>query len=171
MITKGPISRSGKRAKEAAMYQIDNSLKEFIESGVAAIVATGDSRRRPHVRSGWSPRVHEDGQTVDVFLDAARASQTLVNLKENGRIAMTVVHPVSVRSVQFKGAFRGEGSPSADEIQWVQRGREEFSVPAALVGDPPEVIRNLWLPDVLRISFVVEQAFDQTPGPEAGKPL
>jgi hypothetical protein len=153
------------------MYQIDDNLKEFVHSGVAAIVATGDSRRRPHVKMGWSPRVHDDGQTVDVFLDAARASQTLANLRENGRIAMTVVHPVSVRSVQFKGTFRGEGSPSGDDDQWVQRGREEFSVSTALVGDPPEVIRNLWLPDVVRISFVVEQAFDQTPGPEAGKPL
>jgi Pyridoxamine 5'-phosphate oxidase len=153
------------------MYQIDDSLREFVESGVGAIVATGDSRRRPHVKFGWSPRVHEDGQTVDVFLDAARASQTLANLRDNGRIAMTIVHPVSVRSVQFKGTFRGEGSPSADDVKWVQRGREGFSVSMALVGDPPEVIRNLWLPDVLRISFVVEQAFDQTPGPEAGKPL
>jgi Pyridoxamine 5'-phosphate oxidase len=153
------------------MYQIDDNLKEFVQSGVAAIVATGDSRRRPHVKMGWSPRVHEDGQTVDVFLDAARASQTLTNLRQNGRIAMTVVHPVSVRSVQFKGTFGGEGSPSPDDVRWVQRGREEFSVSTALVGDPPEVIRNLWLPDVVRISFVVEQAFDQTPGPEAGKPL
>jgi hypothetical protein len=108
---------------------------------------------------------------VDVFLDAERASQTLANLKANGRVAMTIVHPVSVRSVQFKGTFRSEGSPSAEDVEWVQRGREEFSVSVALVGDPPEVIRNLWLPDAVRISFVVEHAFDQTPGPEAGKPL
>jgi hypothetical protein len=115
--------------------------------------------------------VHEDGRTIDVFLDAARASQTLANLRANGRIAMTIAHPVTVRSVQFKGTFLGDGSPSVDDVQWVRHRREEFSVSTALVGDPPEVIRNLWLPDVVRISFEVEQAFDQTPGPEAGKPL
>jgi hypothetical protein len=153
------------------MYRINAELKEFIESGVAVIVATGSAEGRPHVRYAWGPRVHEDGSTVDVFLDAARAETTLTNLRDNGRIAMTVAHPVNYRSAQFKGLFRGEGDPGEDDLVWVERGREAFLVSTSLVGDPPESIRNLWLPEVVRVTFSVEQAFDQTPGPDAGRPL
>jgi hypothetical protein len=153
------------------MYTIHKDLREFIESGVAVIVATGNADGRPHVRYGWAPRFHDDGSTVDVFLDAPRAAITLRNLRANGRIAMTVAHPVTYRSAQFKGSFRGDGEPTNDDLAWVERGREAFLVSTSLVGDPPGSIRNLWMDEVVRVTFVVEQAFDQTPGPEAGRPL
>jgi hypothetical protein len=158
-------------AVPGASFHIDPALKEFVESGVAVLVATGDKERRPHVTYGWGPRVHADGSTVDVFVDSVRADQTLANLRANGRIAMTVAHPVYVRSVQFKGRFQGIGEGTSEDSAWVQRHRDAFLVSTSLIGDPPEVIRRLWTEDVVRLSFVVERAFDQTPGPEAGKPL
>jgi hypothetical protein len=157
--------------KAPASYRIDDALKEFLESGVAVLVGTGDHQGRPGVGQGWGPRVHDDGNTVDVFVDTARAQSILANLEENPRIAMTVAHPVSVRSVQLKGAFRGSGEATDIDRSWVQRHREAFVTSTSLVGDPPEVIRNLWLDEVVRLTFSVEAAFDQTPGPGAGKPL
>jgi hypothetical protein len=152
-------------------YKIDKALKEFVESGVAVLVGTGDDAGKPHVAYGWGPRVRAGGATIDVFVDSLRAGQTLANLRANGRIAVTVAHPVSVRSVQFKGRVRDQGQPDERDNAWVAKQREEFVVSTALIGDAPATIRNLWLDDVVRISFAVEQAFDQTPGPEAGKPL
>jgi hypothetical protein len=32
-------------------------------------------------------------------------------------------------------------------------------------------VRNLWLDEVVRVTFAPEAAFNQTPGPEAGKRL
>jgi hypothetical protein len=151
--------------------KIEGELKEYIESGVACLVATGDANGRPLVRMGWGPTVRDDGETIDVYLDAARAERTLTNLEENGRIAMTVAHPVNYRSAQFKGRLVGTGKPTDDERKRVEQHRSDFTVSTSLIGDPPDIIANLWLQDVVRISFVVEQAFDQTPGPEAGKPL
>lgn len=153
------------------MYRIDTPLKEWIESGVAVIVATGDASGRPQVRFGWGPRVHDDGSTIEVFIDAQRAKHTLENLQDNGRLAMTIADPVSYRSAQFKGTFRGSTEASSADHEWVQKHREEFLVTTALVGDPPESIRHMWLDEIVGVTFVVEQAFDQTPGPEAGKPL
>jgi hypothetical protein len=152
-------------------FQIDADLKEFIESGVAVLVSTGDGERRPHVAYGWGPRVRDDGRTIDVFLDAARSGQTLANARQNGKIAMTVAEPVSVRSVQFKGVFRDTGDATAEEADWVRRHRDAFVVTTSLVGDPPEVIRGMWMEEVVRLSFTAERAFDQTPGPNAGRPL
>ncbi len=152
-------------------FAIDADLKEFVESGVAVLVGTGDAQRRPHVTYGWGPRVRDDSSTIDVFIDEARAAQTLANARENGRVAMTIADPVSVRSVQFKGTFIDTGEATPEDIAWVQRHREAFVVTTSLVGDPPAIIRGLWMDDVVRLSFRAELAFDQTPGPNAGKPL
>jgi hypothetical protein len=152
-------------------FEIDSDLKDFLESGVAVLVSTGDADRRPHVAYGWGPRVRKDGSTIDVFLDSVRAGQTLANARANGHIAMTVAHPVSVRSVQLKGTFLDSGDPAADDAAWVRRHREAFVVSTSLVGDPPEVIGGMWMDDVVRLSFVAQRAFDQTPGPNAGRPI
>jgi hypothetical protein len=162
-----PRGKSGARGA----FRIDAALKELVESGVAVLVSTGDSERRPHVAYGWGPRIREDGRTIDVFLDSARAGQTLANARANGKIAMTVAEPVSVRSVQFKGLFRDTGAATAEDAEWVRRHRDAFVVTTSLVGDPPDVIRGMWMDDVLRVSFTAERAFDQTPGPNAGRPL
>ena len=153
------------------MFTIDHDLKEYIESGVACLVGSGDRQGRPHIAQGWGPRVGEDGTSVDVFIDRPRSDRTLENLRENPRIAMTVAHPVTYRSVQLKGRYCDTGAPGEDDLAWVHRHRDEFLVSTTLIGDPPETIRKLWLDDVVRVSFDVERAFDQTPGPDAGKPL
>jgi hypothetical protein len=153
------------------MFRIDADIKELIEGGVGVIVGTGDANARPCCAYGWAPRVGPDGTTVDVFLDAERADQTLANLKANGRIAVTSADPVTYQSVQLKGRFRDAGEPDEDDRAWVQRQREAFLTVTTLIGDPPAVVRNLWLDDVVRVTFAPEAAFDQTPGPDAGKRL
>lgn len=152
-------------------FKIDRALKDFVESGVGVLVGTGDANGRPHLAYGWGPRVAADGASVDVFIDSLRAGQTLSDVRANGRIAVTIGHPVSYRSVQLKGTVIAHGDATESDDDWVRKHREAFVVATSLVGDPPETIRNLWLDDVTRLSFTVEQAFDQTPGPEAGKPL
>ncbi|HEV8573209.1 MAG TPA: pyridoxamine 5'-phosphate oxidase family protein [Dehalococcoidia bacterium] len=153
------------------MYQIDENLKDFIESGVATLVATGDSTGRPHLAYGWAPRVADPAGVVEVFLDTARAGPLIADLRANRRIAVTMAHPVYYRSVQLKGDFQNLSDPSDSDKSYVQQRRGDFLTSTSLVGDPPESIRNLWLEDVVRIAFTVNQAYDQTPGPNAGKPL
>ena len=108
------------------MYAISPDLKEFIESGVACLVGTGDAHGRPHVINGWGPRVGADSGTVEVFLDTLRAGTTLANLAENPRIAVTLAHPVSYRSVQLKGLFRATRDAQPEDGAWVQRQRDGF---------------------------------------------
>jgi hypothetical protein len=153
------------------MYEIGDELKAFMEAGVAAILGTGDASGRPRVDYGWGPRVRPDGVTVDVFLDTARADQALANVRENPKMALTLADPMTHRSVQLKGVYRETRAASEDDRAWVQQQREAFLTVTTLIGDPPDVIRGLWLDDVVKVAFTVERAFDQTPGPGAGKPL
>jgi Pyridoxamine 5'-phosphate oxidase len=153
------------------VFRIDDDLKQLIESGVATIVGTGDPSGRPTVAFGWAPRVCEDRTTLEFFLDAERAGTTLDNLRMNGRIAVTVAHPVSYRSVQFKGRFIEAGEPADADKLWLQQQRDAFVTTTSLIGDPPGIIQKMWMDETVRVSFAVDRAFDQTPGPEAGRPL
>lgn len=152
-------------------FRIDESLREFIELGLAVQIATASNNGSPHVTYGWSPRVPTDGRTVEVFIDKVRSATPLADLKTNKKIAMTVADPISYRSIQLKGTVVGIELDCADDQVWVRNGREGFLVRTSLIGDDPVAIRNLWYDDVVRLTFSVEFAFDQTPGPEAGRPL
>lgn len=152
------------------MFTFTDDLREFVALPVAVLVGTGDSDRRPEGLGGWGPRVSGE-HSLDVFLDAERADRTLANLRDNGRIAVTLAYPITHRSVQFKGRMREVAPPTPEDIEFVQTHREAFVVVTSLIGDPPEAIRAMWLDDVVRVTMEVEAAFDQTPGPGAGKPL
>jgi Pyridoxamine 5'-phosphate oxidase len=154
-----------------SMFRIDDDLKEFIQSGVATIVGTGDAAGRPAIAWGWAPRVADDRTTLELYLDTARADTTLANLRDNGQIAVTMADPVSYRSVQFKGRFIDACETSEEDKPWVQQQREAFVTTTSLIGDPPGIIQKMWMDETTRVAFKVERAFDQTPGPEAGRPL
>ncbi len=152
------------------MYQLDAELKAFLESGVALQAGTADLDGKPHGGSAWGPRVNSDG-SVSIFLDTRRAARPLANLAVNPRIAVVFGDPVSYRSVQLKGRWIATSAATPEENEWVTRHRETLATNLVLVGDDPNSVRNLWMTDVLRIDFVVDAAFDQTPGPNAGMPL
>jgi hypothetical protein len=153
------------------VFHIDEPLAQFVQSGLAAIVGTASDDGRPHIAYGWAPRISENGSGLDIFLDAARATQTLNDLESNGRIALTVADPVSYRSIQFKGRSNGWSAPSGGDAVWVAAYREAFLVNTSLVGDPVAIIRNMWLDEFVRVGTIIERAFDQTPGPAAGQAL
>jgi hypothetical protein len=153
------------------VFRIDEKLKQYVESGVATIVGTGNESGRPTIAFGWAPRVAEDGTTLEVFIDTERAGTTLKNLRSNGRIAVTLAHPVSYQSVQFKGRFIDAVETPEEDKAWLQQQRDAFVTSTSLIGDPPEIIQKMWMDDTILVSLTVERAFDQTPGPEAGKPL
>lgn len=154
------------------MYLISDELKEFIESGAAVVVGTTDGAGRPEIAYGWGTRVHaDDRDRIDVFVETQRCERTLANIAANGRVAVTWASPTTYRSIQLKGMGSGPFEPAEGDQAWVQRHRDAFSAATALVGDPPTATRNSWMDPVVRIEVAVERAFDQTPGPNAGKPL
>ncbi|MEZ4502294.1 MAG: hypothetical protein R3C39_06690 [Dehalococcoidia bacterium] len=153
------------------MYRIDDRLKEFCESALATVVGTTDAAGKPAIIYGSGLRIRDDRSSADVFVDSLRADQTLANLGSSGRIAVTFANPVSYRSAQLKGHFLEAAPATVEEMAWVRASRDAFLVAATLVGESPQALRSRWQDDVIRLAFVVEQAFDQTPGPGAGTPL
>jgi hypothetical protein len=152
------------------MYCLDEDSLEYLGSGIAVQIGTASDAGKPQIANAWGPRLNPDG-TMSVFVDTAAAGQTLANLAMNGKIAVITAHPISYRSMQFKGRWISAAQPSDEDPALVQRHRELFTSAVTLVGDNPESMRNRWLPETTRIDFAIEAVFDQTPGPAAGTEL
>lgn len=152
------------------MFQVDDELKEFFESGVAVLVGTVDAAGHPRLSYAWGPRVHPDGQRLSVYVERPRSAPLLTGGPQ--QIAVTFTEPVSARSIQVKGHILEVADSNEAEAAWVSRHRDAMTVSTSLIGDPPAIIRNLWMDgDLVRIDVTIERAFDQTPGPNAGQPL
>jgi predicted pyridoxine 5'-phosphate oxidase superfamily flavin-nucleotide-binding protein len=166
------MSRSSPRTQPTSAL-IGDELKQFLHSGVAVVVGTHDSEMTPEICRAWGPQVAADGATLEMFLDRDPAAQTLANLRDNGLMAVTFVSPLDYRSVQLKGrCLRLDGDePNAAESARIDRHRQAFADGCEMQGVSRQVVRNFWTVEVTRISFVATDAFDQTPGPAAGRSL
>ncbi len=153
------------------MFEISDELRAFIESDVSVLIGAVDEHGHPQLAYVWGPRVHEDARTLSVYVSRDRSAALLGGTAEHPLLAVTFTDAISLRSIQVKGRFVRTNDPNEAELAWVDRHRQAFTTATSLVGDPPHVVRNLWTADVLRVDLIVERAFDQTPGPNAGMPL
>ena len=152
------------------MFAIDEELEAFLLGGVACQLATADLEGRPQAGYAWGPRVNGDG-SLSVFLETRRAARRLANLAVNPKVAVIFADPITYRSVQLKGRWLSTSGATEDDQAWVKRHRDMFASNVVLIGEGPEAIRNMYMADIIRIDMRVEAAYDQTPGPDAGKPL
>lgn len=155
----------------ATFVDIDDWLKLHIESGVAVVVGTRDSALNPEITRGWGARVLPGQDGMEICVSRSAGAATLRNLQDNGEIAVVFCLPTSYKTVQLKGHIAELGEPNQAHCEWVERHKDAFAAQVELVGVPPSLVSNFALDDLVRIRFVVEQAFEQTPGPSAGGSL
>ena len=153
------------------MLVIDDELRAFLEADVSALVATRNRSMVPDSVRAWGPKVAGDGRSVELFVDRPASTVTVANLRDNGRVAVCLSNIVTNRSVQLKGRCVELGDPQAEDWQWLDRHRQAFTETCSMLGFPADVVRNMWSTQVVKIRFIPEDMYDQTPGPGAGKAL
>jgi predicted pyridoxine 5'-phosphate oxidase superfamily flavin-nucleotide-binding protein len=150
---------------------IDAGLRSFLEPDCVVSIGTCSDDLTPNGVRGWGPKVSDDGTSVLIFIDRPSAASAVANLRDNGRIAATFVDVRTLRSVQLKGRCVEVGDPQPEDWFGIETHRAEFTEAVATLGYPKHLMRNLWSTQVVKVRFIVEDVFDQTPGPGAGKPL
>lgn len=156
------------------MADIGDDLKELLECGVAIVIGTQDGSCVPEIARGWGLQVLPDRRTVEVCVGMPSSGRTLENLERNGRIAVTCVRPTNYRQVQLKGREARALEPTAEDVERVSRHRAAFALEVDHVGIAAALAPKFWEHDtgpLVKVRFAVEEAYDQTPGPQAGRPL
>jgi hypothetical protein len=145
---------------------------EFVESGVAVGVATRDESMRPAFTRAWGPRVSADRRSLTLCVSASEGSATRANLEGNGAVALGFCPPTIAKAVQLKGAAIVLGEPSAQDLEHVERHVGAFLAECGRIGVPPEVANRMFVDStLLSIRVSIDEGFDQTPGPTAGRRL
>jgi Pyridoxamine 5'-phosphate oxidase len=147
-------------------------LVEFVHSGVAVGIATRDERMRPAFARAWGPRVSADRRSLTVCVSTAEGSAMRANLEGNGAVALGFCPPTIAKAVQLKGIAVVLGEPGPDAVEWVEQHVSAFRAECGRIGVPPDVADRMsedstWV----RISVAIDEGFDQTPGPTAGRRL
>jgi hypothetical protein len=151
---------------------LDPAVVEFIHGGVAAGVATRDDDLKPEFARGWGPEVSADGRSLALCVSAPEGSPMRANLERNGAVAVGFSAPTIARAVQVKGVAAAVGEPDAADLERVERHVRSFVAECERVGVPPEVAERMFVgTGLVAIRFSFDEAFDQTPGPTAGRRL
>jgi len=152
----------------ASFLDIDSGLKALIESVGTILVGTRDADLRPEITRGWGAHILRDSHTIDLCVSLSAGAKTLVNLRDHDEIAVTFHHTTTYKTLQLKGRFTESGEPTPEDWDWVTRHRKELTAQAGINRIPLDIGARIFTDDLVRIRFVVQQAFEQTPGPGAG---
>lgn len=154
---------------------IDKELDAFFRCGVATVVGTRDANLAPEIARGWGIRLLSDLATVELCIGLPSGRRTLDNLADNGLIAVTCVRPSDYKQVQLKGRAIETLDPDAEDREHIAHHRREFAREVEGVGIAQHICHGFWSHDdphaMAKVRFRVDEAFDQTPGPGAGRPL
>jgi hypothetical protein len=152
------------------MASISPELAEFLQSGIGVLVGSRDARMLPEVARAFGARVETGGRELTLFLPVATAERTLVNARENGRLAVCF-SAIDHRSYQVKGRLKGVRDANENDRRSIERYRAALAQMYGTVGMPPRLTYRIshWPAHAVRME--VESIFIQTPGPGAGGAL
>ncbi|RZU02001.1 hypothetical protein [Rivibacter subsaxonicus] len=157
-----------------APLQLDAATVTFIEGGVSIIVGSCGADGVPSVVRAVGCRVSADRALMTVLLVASQCSALLEQLRGGGPIAVVFTEPPTHRALQLKapGATVAEATPT----DWATATRHQQQFAAAIdalgFGHDFACAIHSWRPgDMVAAHFRPTEAYDQTPGPNAGSAL
>ena len=157
-----------------AGVRLPPELLEMIGRGVSAIVGSRDAQLRPSIMRAVGTHITADGASVTVYLSRAQSQQLLQDVASTGCIAVVFSEPATHRTVQLKAA-RADLRPATEADRPVlQRYLDSMEHEIERVGYSRAMARAMLahrIEDLVAVSFAPEQAFVQTPGPQAGTPV
>ena len=168
--------KANKKSSEPPVL-IRRELKPFLESGVSIVVGSRDADLFPEITRAWGLSVSKDRKSITLCVPLATSHKTLDNLAGNGQMTVCCSLPTSYKTVQLKGQCIATADPSRMDLAAVERHREAFGRLNKRIGFPHQRSETFWKreletsPVLIKLRFVPEQIFDQTPGPDAGSPL
>lgn len=154
---------------------LDAELAAFMQQdGISLTLGSCGSDLQPSVGRALGCKVAPDRKTVHLFVSRVQLAPVLAHVRETGRIAAVFSRPSTHRTLQVKGRDARVEAAAAADLPIVARYRNSLASELGQLGFEPVLIHALLgVPDedVVMISFTPEEAYSQTPGPNAGRAL
>ena len=153
---------------------IGTSHAGFITGGVSISVSACGADLMPSMTRALGCRVSGDRHVVTVLVSKKQSEELLRHVRERGALAVTFSEPATHRTIQLKGSDATCANATAADLQLASQYRAGFSHELSLQGLAPALIEALLAcpaTDLASITFSPDEAFSQTPGPNAGQAL
>lgn len=145
---------------------------ELLEGGSALIVGVVAPGGEPVATRGWGLTL-VPGETLRArLLVADDDTGALDHLGPGARVAVTAADVPTLRSVQVKGRSGGLQPATRDDLARAAAYVEAFFGDIVANDGTPRAVLDRVVPrGYVACDVVVDEVFDQTPGPQAGAPL
>jgi hypothetical protein len=145
-------------------------LDAFLDAGVAMIGASADADGVPEAFRVWGATL--DGAGRVRALVSSNAVRTFESLRSGPRLSLVFTDVTTFTSVQVKGPVAaGAEPPGPAESALIERYERTFGDALAQIGHPPALLESLRPRSVFVVTVAIEELYDQTPGPRAGRPV
>jgi hypothetical protein len=155
----------------AAEVTLPTELIDFVESGVSILIGTRDAQMRPECVRGAGASVAADRRSITLLVPEQTGARTIANVEGGSPVAVTFSRTIDHRTVQVKGAVRAVRAASQAEQLSAHRYHSAFVEALYAVGVSRALSRRLRVEPCVAVEVAIGELFQQTPGPEAGKPL
>ena len=146
------------------------AVTAFLESGVSMVGASANDELVPEAFRMWGASLGDGG--ILRALVSSDAGETFAHVGKGTPLCMTFADPLNLRSMQVKGRSLGPPEPPGPEdLACMARYEEVFQPKSRLNGTPAALLDGVRPRSVFVVSIVLEDAYDQTPGPSAGARL
>jgi len=146
-------------------------LAEFLQSGLAIVLATRDGDFQADGAVAWAAVVQEDRRRLRVFLHALAGKEMLRNLRSHPEIAVNFDKPTTHRACQVKGTFLSSRAARPSERAMVDRQVDGFASELEAIGIPRPMTAGWKTWPCSALEMTVTHVYEQTPGPGSGEPL
>jgi hypothetical protein len=146
------------------------TISAFLDSGVSMVGASADEELAPEAFRIWGASLRDDG--VLRALVSSDAGQTFEHTREGTRLCMTFADVLNLRSMQVKGrSVAAPEPPGPADLASMEHYHQLLAPKSRMNGTPPALLEAIRPRSVFVVSILVEEAYDQTPGPTAGTSL
>jgi len=146
-------------------------LVTMIEAGAGLVVGTVSPSGEPRADRAWAASVVDAASRRIRFVMSADDPVVVEHLS-SGRVSLTGADVTTYRSVQLKGRPVVVEPPTADDVELTRhQSGVFFEAVHRADGNPVELLRRILPHEMIAVEMVVDESFDQTPGPSAGTAL
>ena len=139
--------------------------------GYFCMLGTRDRHMQPSVTRAFGFKLSEDGKMISAFIPKVISEKHIQNLQDNQRAAFITTDPFTHVAYQFKGRYVSHQDCTESDIKIFQENAAltcKF-IAAAFGEHMVTVMQSLNIFPLICVTFKIEDIFNQTPGPGAGK--
>jgi hypothetical protein len=143
----------------------------MIDAGVALVVGSVSAEGEPRVHRACAAWIVEDESNRLRFVVSGDDPELVEHLG-SGAVSLTSADVVTYRSAQFKGRPVIVEPPTSEDTELAAQHSEAFFEAINRTdGNPLHLLRRMLPHRMLSVEMIVDETFDQTPGPKAGAAL